>query len=113
MMRLCGTRRKSVPATSAVASALRIPIGEPVISLSRLRLIDDVPLLAEEIWLQQSRFAAILEIDTAEFGDLLYPLYEERCGEVVVSAEEVLTVEIANEMQARLLQLQAHAPLIV
>jgi GntR family transcriptional regulator len=84
-----------------------------VISLSRLRLIDDVPLLAEEIWLQQSRFAPILEIDTAEFGDLLYPLYEERCGEVVVSAEEILTVESANEMQARLLRLEAHAPLIV
>jgi GntR family transcriptional regulator len=84
-----------------------------VISLSRLRLIDDVPLLAEEIWLQQSRFAEILEIDTAEFGDLLYPLYEERCGEVVVSAEEILTVETANEMQARLLRLEAHAPLIV
>lgn len=106
-------RRKSVPANSAVASALRIPVGEPVISLSRLRLIDDVPLLAEEIWLQQSRFAPILEIDTAEFGDLLYPLYEERCGEVVVSAEEILTVETANEMQARLLRLEAHAPLIV
>jgi GntR family transcriptional regulator len=102
-----------VAATSAVASALRIPIGEPVISLSRLRLIDDVPLLAEEIWLQQSRFAEILEIDTAEFGDLLYPLYEERCGEVVVSAEEILTVEMANEMQARLLRLEANAPLIV
>jgi len=67
-------RRKSEPATSAVASALRLSVGEPVISLSRLRLIDDVPLLAEEIWLQQSRFAKILEIDTAEFGDLLYPL---------------------------------------
>ncbi|HEV2159796.1 GntR family transcriptional regulator [Bradyrhizobium sp.] len=106
-------RRRSVPATSAVASALRIPVGEPVISLSRLRLIDDVPLLAEEIWLQQSRFAPILEIDTAEFGDLLYPLYEERCGEVVVSAEEILTVETANEMQARLLRLETHAPLIV
>ena len=106
-------RRRSVPANSAVASALRIAVGEPVISLSRLRLIDDVPLLAEEIWLQQSRFAKILDIDTAEFGDLLYPLYEERCGEVVVSAEEILTVETANEMQARLLRLETGAPLIV
>jgi GntR family transcriptional regulator len=106
-------RRKCVPATSTVASALRIPLGEPVISLSRLRLIDDIPLLAEEIWLQKSRFAPILQIDPAEFGDLLYPLYEDRCGQVVVSAEEILTVEIANDMQARLLRLEASAPLIV
>src|SRR6266496_3368363 len=75
-------RRKSAPATQAVASALRIPVGEPVINLSRLRLIDDVPLLAEEIWLQKSRFEAVLEVETADFGDLLYPLYEERCGQV-------------------------------
>lgn len=45
--------RRVPKSRSAVASALRIPVGEPVISLSRLRLIDDVPLLAEEIWLQQ------------------------------------------------------------
>jgi GntR family transcriptional regulator len=106
-------RRKELPAPSAVSSALRISPGEPVINLSRLRLIDGVPLLAEEIWLQRSRFAAILEIDSSEFSDLLYPLYEERCGQVVVSADEVLTVETANAMQARLLRLEAGAPLIV
>jgi len=106
-------RRKSAPATQAVASALRIPVGEPVINLSRLRLIDDVPLLAEEIWLQKSRFEAVLEVETADFGDLLYPLYEERCGQVVVSADEILTVETAGEMQARLLRLESGAPLIV
>ncbi len=106
-------RRKSLPAPTAVASALRIATGEPVISLSRLRLIDGVPLLAEEIWLQKSRFEAIVELDTADFGDLLYPLYEERCGDVVVSADETLTVEIATDMQARLLRLEPGAPLIV
>ncbi|WP_050629210.1 GntR family transcriptional regulator [Bradyrhizobium viridifuturi] len=106
-------RRKAMPAPTAVASALRISVGEPVISLSRLRLIDDVPLLAEEIWLERSRFEAILSLETAEFGDLLYPLYEDRCGQVVVSADEILTVEIATEMQSRLLRLEANAPLIV
>lgn len=105
--------RKELPAPSAAASALRIPPGEPVISLSRLRLIDGVPLLAEEIWLQKARFAAIMEIESRDFSDLLYPLYEDRCGQVVVSADEVLTVETANAMQARLLRLQPGAPLIV
>ncbi len=50
---------------------------------------------------------------SGEFGNLLYPLYEERCEQVVVSAEETLTVEIADPMKARLLQLKPHAPLIV
>jgi GntR family transcriptional regulator len=106
-------RRKVVAAPSAVASALRITTGEPVISLSRLRLIDGEPLLAEEIWLQKSRFEAVLEIAPEDFGDLLYPLYEERCGQIVVSADENLSVETATDMQARLLQLEKAAPLIV
>jgi GntR family transcriptional regulator len=106
-------RRKVVAAPSAVASALRLPQGEPVISLSRLRLMDGEPLLAEEIWLQKSRFEAVLALAPEDFGDLLYPLYEERCGQIVVSADENLSVETATAMQARLLRLEAGAPLIV
>ena len=105
--------RKVLPAPSAAASALQLRDGEPVINISRLRLIDGVPLLAEEIWLERARFAALLDIDTAIFGDLLYPLYEERCGQMVASADEVLTVEAASRMQARLLDRAPGAPLIV
>lgn len=106
-------QRKVLPAPAPVASALQLPEGESVISLSRLRLVEGAPLLSEEIWLQQSRFAAILEIEPSAFGDLLYPLYEERCGQVVASADETLTVEIANAMQARLLGRNDGEPLIV
>jgi GntR family transcriptional regulator len=106
-------QRKVVPAPAAVAAALQLSAREPVISLSRLRLIDGTPLLSEEIWLQQSRFAAILDIEPAAFGDLLYPLYEARCSQIVASADETLTVEIANPMQARLLGRNDGEPLIV
>lgn len=106
-------RRETLPAPSAVASALRIRPGDEVIHLTRLRLLDDLPLLAEDIWLPRDRFEPLLALNSNEFGDLLYPLYEERCEQVVVAAEETLTVEIADPMKARLLQLQPHAPLIV
>ncbi len=105
--------RKILPAPSAVASALRLRDGEAVINVSRLRRIDGVPLLAEEIWLEKARFAALLDIDPATFGDLLYPLYEEHCGQMVASVDEVLTVEAASRMQARLLGRTPGAPLIV
>ena len=72
--------RKLVAAPAAPAAALRLREGDKVINISRLRLIDGEPLLAEEIWLDAVRFSAILELDTAVFGDLLYPLYEEKSG---------------------------------
>lgn len=106
-------RRTTRPAPAAIASKLQVSVGEQMIFLTRLRLINQTPLLAEEIWLQKSRFADVLTIATSEFGDLLYPLYEELCGQVVISAEETLTVESSAPLQARLLSLQPGAPLIV
>lgn len=106
-------QRKVVAAPSAAASALRIREGTALINLSRLRLVDEVPLLAEDIWVEKARFEALLDLDPGAFGDLLYPLYEDRCGQIVASADEVLTVEAANRMQARLLAREAGSPLIV
>lgn len=105
--------REVIAAPSAVASALRLPADEPVIRLSRLRLNDGTPLLAEEIWVQRARFEPLMDIGPEQFGDLLYPLYEESCGQVVVSAEETLTVELARPLEARLLNHEVGAPLIV
>jgi GntR family transcriptional regulator len=96
-----------------VASALRLAEGAPVIHLTRLRLVEGTPLLAEDIWLPRQRFAPLLELENSAFGDLLYPLYDERCGQVVVSAEETLTVEPASAADARLLRRDDNAPLIV
>jgi len=106
-------RREVVEAPSAVASALRIAPGAEVIHLSRLRVLDGTPLLAESIWLPKDKFENLLAIDTSEFGDLLYPLYEERCGQVIASAEEDLTAEAVDDVHARLLQLPRGAPVIV
>lgn len=105
--------REVMSAPSAVAAALRLPPDAEVIHLSRLRMLDGKPLLAEAIWLPKDKFAALLDLDTAQFGDLLYPLYEERCGQVVASAEEDLTAEPVDEVHARLLQLPIGAPVIV
>ena len=105
--------RHVLAAPSAVAAALRIPAGSEVIELTRLRLLDQRPLLAESIWLPKKLFGALLDMDTADFGDLLYPLYEARCHQVVASAEETLTAEAVSPEHARMLQLSAGAPVIV
>lgn len=102
-----------VAAPSAVAQALGLPLDAPVIRIVRVRLLDVQPVLAEEIWLPRQRFQALLEIDLSREGPLLYPIYEEVCGQVVASAEETLTAESVNDVHARLLQVPVNSPVVV
>lgn len=102
-----------VPAPSAVAQALGLAPDAPVIRIVRVRLLDVEPVLAEEIWLPRSRFQPLLEIDLSQKGPLLYPIYEETCGQVVAYAEETLTAESVNEMHARFLRVPVNSPVVV
>jgi GntR family transcriptional regulator len=106
-------RREVVDAPSAVAATLQIPGSARVIQMTRLRLIDGVPMLAEEIWLPYVRFAAFAQMDLNEVGDLLYPVYEAQCNQVVASATETLTVEAIGPLHARLLRIEPGTPAVV
>lgn len=105
--------RDRAPCPPAAGRALGIEVGAPALRLRRLRLDGDSPLLAEEIWLSLDRFAPLEEIATEAFGDLLYPLYERLCGEVVAGADETLLVEAAAPAQADLLGLAPGAAVVV
>ncbi|CAJ0802071.1 HTH-type transcriptional repressor NagR [Ralstonia mannitolilytica] len=106
-------KRDVLDAPSAPAAGLQIETGAPVIRMTRLRLLDGAPLLAEEIWLPYDRFADLATLDLSAFGDLLYPLYESHCGQIIASAEETLTAEAVNATYARLLRIQAGDPVMV
>ncbi|RKP49083.1 GntR family transcriptional regulator [Trinickia fusca] len=105
--------REVIPAPTAVAERLQIEPGAQVIRMSRLRLIDDTPMLAEEIWLPYARFAAFAVLDMAAIGDLLYPVYETHCDQVIASASEMLSVETVDAAYARLLRIEPGTPVIV
>ncbi|MDB6142161.1 MAG: mngR [Pseudomonas sp.] len=100
-------------APAAVAQMLGLPPESPVIRLMRLRLLDAQPVLAEEIWLSRIQFHALLDIDMDQQGPLLYPIYEEFCGQVVAYAEETLTADAVDEVNARLLQIPVNSPVVV
>ncbi len=106
-------RRVLEPMPSYVARALALEEGSAGIAMTRLRLINDQPALAEEIWLPADPFAAFMELPVDAVGPLLYPVYESACGQLVVSAEESLTAEIASAETARLLRIDQGAPVIV
>lgn len=97
----------------AVAAALELTKRAKAIRLDRLRLVDDLPVLLEEIWLPHARFGALMDIELPAFGNLLYPLYEELCGQTVASAQETLTVESASPGIAEQLKIEVGKPVVV
>ncbi len=105
--------RELLPLPMAAASFLGLAEGTPAVRMSRLRLVDGEPILAEEVWLDPALFGEILTLPPEAFGPLLYPLYEDRFGQVVVAAEENLTVETATPETAQRLGVAPASPVIV
>jgi GntR family transcriptional regulator len=105
--------RTVLPATAETAEHLGVADGAEVIALTRLRLVDGVAILAEEVRLRRDIFAPLLELATDEFGDLLYPLYERVCGKVVASAHETIRFAVPPDNLAAVLGLAAGAPAVM
>ncbi len=107
-------RSRSVkPFPDHVADKLAQPRKSDGIQMSRLRIIDGAPVVLEEIWLPLEPFRAFLEIKTDDLGDLLYPVYDACCEQVVARAEEILTAEAAGKDAARLLNIAVGEPIMV
>jgi len=102
-----------VAAPAEPAAKLGMAPGVAALRMARLRLIDGRVVLVEDIWLPKARFAKLLGLAPADFGQLLYPVYEEVCGEIIASAEETLTVEALDADNARLLGQPEGSPAVV
>jgi GntR family transcriptional regulator len=107
-------KRKTVPATAALATALGIRVGADVISLVRLRILDDTPCLVERIWLDAKRMRKMATSDPATWGDLLYPAYLSLCDVLVHRAEDTISFGALSAADAQHLKLApGHACAIV
>jgi len=92
--------RRIEPADGGTAQALGIAPATPVIRLSRVRRIEEHPILVEDIAVEAARFAPLADLPTDQFGDLLYPLYDEACGEMVARATETIRFGAADQRVA-------------
>jgi GntR family transcriptional regulator len=102
--------RQSVVASAEVARRLGIAPGDPVIRLHRLRSLGGQPCLLEEIWLPLPMFDALLESPVADWGDLLYPMFAERCGVAIARATDEIGFATLSAAQTRHLELSAGHP---
>lgn len=95
------------------AEALKIDINDKAICLDRLRLLEDRVVLTEEIWLPASLFTSLIDLELSEFGNLLYPFYEQQCGQLIASAKETLTIASASTSIAKALNTVENSPVAV
>ncbi len=102
--------RQSVVASSEVARRLGVARGDPALRLQRLRSLGGLPCLLEDIWLPLPMFQPLLEAPLADWGDLLYPLFGERCGVAVTRVTDEIGFATLGAAQARHLELSAGHP---
>ncbi|MBU1469000.1 MAG: GntR family transcriptional regulator [Gammaproteobacteria bacterium] len=95
------------------ADALKIDVNDKAICLERLRFLEDRVVLTEEIWLPASLFTSLIDLELSEFGNLLYPFYEQQCGQLIASAKETLTIKSANKCIAEALKTAENSPVAV
>ena len=105
--RVLGTERR--PATDLEATTLGIALGEPVITVHRLRLADDLPLSLEWACMHAAKVPDLLE---QPLGGSLCELVQVRYGLYAESASESIEVVPADADQAAWLGVPVGAPLL-
>ena len=101
---------RSVRLDKAMASRFGLDTGARGLCISRRRSVDGTPRLLESIWFPLPRCAALQDTPVAEWGELLYPLLQQRCGITVHRAMDEVTFRLLDEEEAGLLSLPPSHP---
>lgn len=101
---------RSVRLDKAMSGRFGLDTGARGLCISRRRWVDDTPRLLESIWLPLPRCAALQETPVAAWGQLLYPLLQQRCGITVHRAMDEVTFRLLDEQEAGLLSLPPSHP---
>lgn len=99
-------------ATSQEASVFGLSKDAQVLHLERLRSLSHEPCLLETIVLPLPLFGKLAESDTEVWDDLLYPMYQQRCGIVIQKTQDSLSFSQLNATQAKRLKLAAAHPCV-
>lgn len=106
------SRRRCVPPPD-VARRLGAGRGNEVLHIVRVRALAGAPCLVEHIWLPLPEFRELASSPAEGWGDLLYPLYAERCGMRVHRAFDEVRFGSLSASHARHLALPAGHPCAV
>ncbi|MGQ9625340.1 MAG: GntR family transcriptional regulator [Anaerolineae bacterium] len=100
-----------VPASKKVAEKLNLKPGSKVIKIERRRFINDEPILLVTTYIPYEACPELLNEDLTKQS--LYALLEEKYGLEIVRGHRTLEAVAANEYEARLLNIEEKAPLVL
>jgi GntR family transcriptional regulator len=100
-------------ATAQEANAFGIATSAQVLQLERLRSIGNEPCLLETIVLPLPLFGKLVDSDMQAWDDLLYPMFQKRCGVVIQKTQDSLSFSQLNVTQAKRLKLAAAHPCVL
>ncbi len=100
-------------ASEKEALAFGLKRNKQVLHIERLRSLDHEPCLLETIVLPLPLFGALAESDTDNWDDLMYPMYQQRCGVLVHKTQDSLSFSQLNATQAKRLKLSAAHPCVL
>jgi GntR family transcriptional regulator len=103
-------RQEVAPAPVAMASALAVPVGTPIVCLERVRSVAGEPLVHATTYLPWPRFGDLLDVDFAEHG--LYATIDAMYGVRPHGGLRRLEAVAATPAQARLLGVRARDALL-
>ena len=98
-------------ATEADCKALGVQLGDRIITLERLRLADNVPVIIERDFLP-ARFSCLLRESTSSF-DSIARLLENKMGVRIGPISATIELTYARKQESRLLELASNAPVLL
>lgn len=90
-----------------------LPDSGQILSLERIRSLGNEPCLLESIALPLPLFGNLADSDTHNWDDLLYPMYQDRCGVVIHKTQDHLSFSQLNSTQAKRLNLPVLHPCVL
>lgn len=99
------------PVEAAIAEQLDIPVLTPVFFMIRLRMINQEPVMLEQLWVPVSRFPGLEQQDLNNRS--IYEIMKTEYGVSMSKAQRTLEPVIATEYEAELLGIEAGAPLML
>lgn len=104
-------KMEAIPANEKVAKNLEIEPGSKVIEIVRLRFIDTTPIHLVTSYVPYNLVPRLADVDLTDRS--FYEYLESECGLFIVRGRRFIEAVVANEAEAKLLEVERGAPLVM